>query len=90
MHHLSTGFHIVQLEHVFPGNLPALAEFVSDAGMISKRDHSRLSAKYQRRVARTIRRARQLGLIPVDDGFEAKNAIGFPDDDHKARISKTI
>jgi len=28
--------------------------------------------------------------VPFDDGFEAKNTLGFPDADHKARVSKTI
>ena len=84
------GFHIVQAEHIFAGNLPALAEFVSDAGMIQKRDQSRLCAKYQRKVKRAIKRARQLGLVPFDAGFDTRNDIGFPDAAHKAAVSKTI
>ena len=70
--------------------LLALAEFVSDAGMIHKRQQSRLCAKCQRNLKRTVKRARQLGIIPFDQGFESKNVIGFPDADHKARVSKTI
>lgn len=85
-----TGFHLVDAKDVFAGNMPVLAEFVSDSGMIHKRQQSRLCAKCQRNLRRTVKRARALGLVPFDDGFEAKNTLGFPDDDHKARVSKTI
>ena len=84
------GFHLINEEDVFAGNLPLLAEFVTEGGMIAKRHRSRLCAKCQRRVKRAVKRARQLGFVPTDAAFEAVNTLGFPDAEHKGRVSKTI
>lgn len=47
-----------------------LARFLSPAGMIKPRKTSGLCAKCQRKVARTIKQARHLGVIPHTMGVE--------------------
>lgn len=42
----------------------ALRRFINDRGRISNRSRSGLCAKHQRRVAREIKRARHLALLP--------------------------
>jgi small subunit ribosomal protein S18 len=41
-----------------------LSRFISDTGKILPRRRTGVSAKYQRRLAQTIKRARYLALIP--------------------------
>lgn len=41
-----------------------LSRFINGQGRIVSRLHSRLTAKTQRKVARAIKRARQMALIP--------------------------
>lgn len=45
-------------------NLPFLRRYVTPSGQIMNRVHSRLGAKEQRKVAKLVKRARHLGLIP--------------------------
>jgi len=42
-----------------------LSRFINVAGMIMKRKHSGLNAKQQRKMAKEVKRARQLGLLPI-------------------------
>jgi ribosomal protein S18 len=44
-------------------NLNLLTSFLNERGMIIQRDESRLCMKHQRAVARTIKRARSIGLL---------------------------
>jgi small subunit ribosomal protein S18 len=41
-----------------------LSRFISDTGKILPRRRTGVSAKYQRRLAQTIKRARYLALVP--------------------------
>uniref|UniRef100_A0A1D1YJ77 Small ribosomal subunit protein bS18c n=1 Tax=Anthurium amnicola TaxID=1678845 RepID=A0A1D1YJ77_9ARAE len=45
-------------------NVRFLANFLTEAGLIIKRSKTRISAKAQRKVAREIKTARALGLLP--------------------------
>lgn len=45
-------------------NVRFLANFLTEAGIIIKRSHTKISAKAQRKVAREIKTARALGLMP--------------------------
>uniref|UniRef100_A0A0E0BCC4 Small ribosomal subunit protein bS18c n=1 Tax=Oryza glumipatula TaxID=40148 RepID=A0A0E0BCC4_9ORYZ len=45
-------------------NVRFLANFLTEAGIIIKRSQTRISAKAQRKVAREIKTARALGLLP--------------------------
>ncbi|XP_015697122.2 uncharacterized protein LOC102706415 [Oryza brachyantha] len=45
-------------------NVRFLSNFLTDAGIIIKRSQTRISAKAQRKVAREIKTARALGLLP--------------------------
>mmetsp|Transcript_8110 Transcript_8110/g.25012 ORF Transcript_8110/g.25012 Transcript_8110/m.25012 type:complete len:259 (-) Transcript_8110:1263-2039(-) len=83
-------FHIVPQDKITVANLPLLREFLSENGTILKRSLTRLCSRCQRRIRNTIKRARNLGFIPHDAGYDPVNLVGFPDDDHKARISRTI
>jgi len=51
-------------------NVPLLSAFLSPAGMIKPRRLSGLCAKCQRKVAKTIKRARHIGVIPHTMGIE--------------------
>jgi len=42
-----------------------LSRFINVAGLIMKRKHSGLNAKQQRKMAKEVKRARQLGLLPI-------------------------
>jgi ribosomal protein S18 len=55
-------------------NLPFLRQFVSDNGSILHRKDTGISAKDQRKVAKFIKRARALGLIPFDGGWEVMDS----------------
>lgn len=83
-------FHILPQDQITIANLPLLREFLSENGTILRKTHSGLCSRCQRRVRNVIKRARNLGFIPHDAGFEAVNLLGFPDAELKAKISKTI
>lgn len=51
-------------------NVAVLAQFVSPLGMIKPRRMSGLCAKCQRKVARTIKQARHLGVLPHTYGVD--------------------
>ncbi|KAM3402512.1 hypothetical protein ACQJBY_006407 [Aegilops geniculata] len=46
------------------GNVRFLSNFLTEAGIIIKRSQTKISAKAQRKVAREIKTARALGLMP--------------------------
>jgi ribosomal protein S18 len=50
-------------------NLALLRRYITPAGQIMNRVQSRLGAKDQRKIAKLIKRARQLGLIPTSGHF---------------------
>lgn len=54
-------------------NLALLRRYITPAGQIMNRVQSRLGAKDQRKIAKLIKRARQLGLIPFSGQFVVEN-----------------
>jgi small subunit ribosomal protein S18 len=62
-------------------NLALLRRYITPTGQIMNRVQSRLGAKDQRKVAKLIKRARHLGLIPTSGQFvvEAHGNIHEPD-----------
>jgi small subunit ribosomal protein S18 len=54
-------------------NLPLLRRYVTPNGQIMNRSQSRLGAKDQRKVAKLIKRARALGLIPYNGQWKYEN-----------------
>ncbi len=48
-------------------NTDLLRRYISDRGKILPRRKAHLCARHQRRVARAIKRARQLALLPYTD-----------------------
>jgi len=49
-----------------------LRRFISDTGKILPRRRTGVSAKYQRRLAVTIKRARMLAIIPITEKLVRK------------------
>ncbi|CAM9570780.1 unnamed protein product [Discosporangium mesarthrocarpum] len=69
-------FNVQELHH---GNIPLLKNFVNEAAMILGRDRTGLCAKCQRKVSTTIKRSRQLGLIPTVCNFVVRDSgLGAP------------
>lgn len=60
---------ILPTELLHHNNLALLRRYISPAGQIMHRVRTRLGARDQRRVARLIKRARKLGLIPHSGQF---------------------
>ena len=59
--------------HVDYKDVALLRQFISDLGKIEPRRRRGTSAKHQRSLARAIKRARHLALLPfVDDGRTAQ------------------
>ena len=54
-------------------NLALLRRYITPAGQIMNRVQSRLGAKDQRKVAKLIKRARHLGLLPTAGQFAVEN-----------------
>ena len=52
------------IEYVDYKNINILRKFINDQGRIVNRLYSRLTAKNQRKVAKAIKRARQMALLP--------------------------
>ena len=73
-------------------NLSLLRRYVTPGGQIMNRIQSRLGAKDQRKVAKLIKRARHLGLIPVlgqwkvEDHGNTKDPSIFEDTDWEKRL----
>ena len=57
-------------------NLPLLCKYVSDNGSILGRRATGLSGKDQRKVARAIKRARAVGIIPYVGGWSVEYGSG--------------
>ncbi len=65
-------------DHVFDYKDPSiLGRFVSDGGKITPARISKLSLAQQRRVARAVKKARALGLLP--NGADFHDAYGRPE-----------
>lgn len=62
-------------------NLALLRRYITPSGQIMNRVQSRLGAKDQRKIAKLIKRARHLGLIPMSGQFvvEAHGSVHEPD-----------
>lgn len=60
-------FSIGELEITDYRNPKMLNRFISDTGKILPRRRTGLSAKHQRRIAQTIKVARQLALLPYTE-----------------------
>ena len=65
------------IEDINPFNVRLLSKFVSDGGKIWPRRFSRLTAKKQRKLAKSIKCARQLGLMPYSSkmNFESDSML---------------
>lgn len=67
-------------------NLAFLRRYVTPSGQIMNRVHSRLGAKEQRKVAKLVKRARHLGLIPFIGQWKLTNHGNIYEKDiHKDR-----
>ncbi|CAN0581871.1 unnamed protein product, partial [Ectocarpus sp. 12 AP-2014] len=53
--------------------VPWSTRFVNDAGMILGRYRTGLCAKCQRKVAHTVKAARQMGLVPTVSDYEVRD-----------------
>lgn len=60
----------VSMEELDYKNVKLLQKFLTPAGSIVNRERSGLSAKMQRRLARAIKRARHLALLPFVSTLE--------------------
>jgi small subunit ribosomal protein S18 len=60
----------VDLNEVAFTNVAVLAQFLSPVGLIKPRRMSGLCAKCQRKVARTVKQARHLGVLPHTSGVD--------------------
>lgn len=60
-------------EELHHNNLNLLRRYITPAGQIKNRVQSQLSAKDQRKVAKMIKRARALGLIPFVGAFKVRD-----------------
>ncbi|GHF58998.1 small subunit ribosomal protein S18 [Deinococcus metalli] len=65
-------FSIGELEITDYKDVKMLRRFVSDTGKILPRRRTGLSAKHQRRIAQTIKIARQLALLPYTEKLVRK------------------
>ncbi len=65
-------FAIGELEITDYKDVKMLRRFVSDTGKILPRRRTGLSAKHQRRIAQTIKIARQLALLPYTEKLVRK------------------
>ena len=62
-------------------NLALLRRYITPAGQIMNRVQSRLGAKDQRKMAKLIKRARHLGLIPTSGQFVVEASGNLHEDD---------
>ncbi|CAN0138128.1 unnamed protein product [Ascophyllum nodosum] len=64
---------IFEVKELHVNNTPLLKRFVNDAAMILGRNRTGLCAKCQRKVTKTIKAARQMGLIPTVSEFDIRD-----------------
>ncbi len=57
-------FKVNNIENVDWTDVDVLRRFISSYGKIRSRKRTGLSARFQRKVAKAIKQARQMGLIP--------------------------
>ncbi len=65
----------VDLEDMVFTNVAKLAQFLSPVGLIKPRRVSGLCAKCQRKVARTVKQARHMGMLPHTSGVDLYQRI---------------
>lgn len=92
--------HVIDLEKLSYLDTVGLGRFLSDDGEILARDKTGLCAKCQRKVAKTIKRSRNIGLVPhigeyvIRDSAPTREGKHFHQhvagDDHDAITSKTV
>ena len=54
-------------------NLKLLEYFVTDSGSIKSAKQTGLCTKCQRRMAKTVKRARQMAMIPIVEGWSTQD-----------------
>jgi small subunit ribosomal protein S18 len=54
-------------------NLKLLEYFVTDSGSIKPAKQTGLCTKCQRRMAKTVKRARQMAMIPIVEGWSTQD-----------------
>ena len=72
---------LIPKELLHHNNLALLRRYVTPGGQIMNRTQSRLGAKDQRKVAKLIKRARHLGLIPVIGQWKVEDNGDLKEDD---------
>jgi small subunit ribosomal protein S18 len=55
---------IARLGFVHPTNMPIIAQYLSKQGRIVPRYYTNVTLQQQRRIARSIKWARELGMLP--------------------------
>uniref|UniRef100_A0A7S0LD58 Ribosomal protein S18 n=1 Tax=Coccolithus braarudii TaxID=221442 RepID=A0A7S0LD58_9EUKA len=70
----------VPLAHISHTNLPLLCRFVSEGGAILPRKLTGTKARKQRKVAKMIKRAQQLALLPITWKLPKYRHAAFSDD----------
>merc|ERR1711920_650337 len=70
----------VPLSHITHTNLPLLCRFVSEGGAILPRKLTGTQARKQRKVAKMIKRAQQLALMPITWKLPKYRHATFSDD----------
>ena len=66
---------IAALAHVlycFLQNIPLLSQFLSSTGKIFPKSRSMLCGKHQRKLAKAIKRSRQMALIPYGGNLDMR------------------
>ena len=56
-------------------NMPFLNLFVSEAGNIRPRYETKISAKYQRKLAKSVKRSRQMALMPFVGSWSSRRHL---------------
>ncbi|CBJ48787.1 putative 30S ribosomal protein S18 [Ectocarpus siliculosus] len=88
---------IFDVKELHVNHTPLLKRFVNDAGMILGRYRTGLCAKCQRKVAHTVKAARQMGLVPTVSDYEVRDtgpgglyAWAGKDGDHDAMAKAKV
>ena len=72
---------LLPTELLHHNNLALLRRYVTPGGQIMNRVQSRLGAKDQRKIAKLVKRARHLGLIPVIGQWKVEDHGNIKEDD---------
>lgn len=58
-------------------NLPLLTRFINEAGKLMTRYQSRLPTSVHRKLAKTVKHARNMGLLPFNDFIKPEHKVPF-------------